>query len=105
MAAEILALLNRGHAPIDTPVNVEEIFYMPTARRVDLTNLQEAVDDALVRGKVLKDDNVNIVAGHEGSRVLIDRRNPKIIIRITPAEEWQIFREARHENTGPIQAK
>ena len=94
-AAEILAILNRGHAPITEPVNVEEIFYVATARRVDLTNLQEAADDALVRGGVLADDNTKILAGHEGSRVLIDRRNPRILIRITPAEPWQIFREVK----------
>lgn len=91
--AEVLALLNRGKEPITEPVNVQEIFYMPTARKVDLLNLQEACDDALVRAGVLKDDNTKIVAGHEGSHVLIDRSGPRIMIRITPAEPWQIFRE------------
>lgn len=33
---------------IDQPVNVSAKFYMPTKRRVDLTNLNEALHDILV---------------------------------------------------------
>ena len=94
-AAQILALMNRGELPISEPVNVAEVFYMPTARRVDLLNLQEAIDDALVRAGVLSDDSVKIVAGHEGSTAKIDRNDPRIEITITPAQEWQIFEEVK----------
>lgn len=92
-AAEILALLNGYRKPINEPVNVKEEFYVETARRVDESNLIEAIDDALVRAGVIADDCTKIVAGHEGSHVKIDRKKPRIIITITPAEEWQIFRE------------
>lgn len=68
---------------IDYPVNIKCTFYMPTARRVDLTNLLEAVDDMLVKYDVLFDDNYNIVQSHDGSRVYIDRENPRTIIEIT----------------------
>ena len=95
--AEVLFLLNRGRTPIQEPVNVQEIFYMASARRVDLTNLMEAIDDALVRAGVLKDDCTKILAGHDGSHVLIDRKSPRIVIRITPAEDWQIFQEVKRE--------
>lgn len=34
---------------IDQPVNIAAKFYMPTKRRVDLTNLNEALHDILVK--------------------------------------------------------
>ena len=48
-----------------------------------MTNLQEAADDMLVHFKVLEDDNMTIVAGHDGSRVRYDKENPRIEITIT----------------------
>lgn len=68
---------------IAEPVNVKAVFYMRTKRRVDLTNLLEAVDDMLVKAGVLADDNRDIVAGHDGSRVYYDKDNPRIEIEIT----------------------
>lgn len=69
--------------PIDTPVNVKCLFYMPTARRVDLVNLLEAACDVLVTAGVLADDNSGIVVSHDGSRVLLDRDRPRTEIYIT----------------------
>lgn len=91
--AEYLAALNRWQPPITEPVNVKEVFYLPDGRRRDALNLQEAIDDALVKAGVIKDDCLSIVAGHEGSHAKIDHNSPRIEITITPAEEWQIFRE------------
>ena len=71
---------------IDYPVNVCCLFYMKTRRRVDLTNLLEAADDVLVKYHVLADDNSQIVAGHDGSRVLYDKASPRIEIEITKME-------------------
>ena len=71
---------------IDKPVNVRCLFYMKTRRRVDLTNLLEAADDVLVKYHVLADDNSQIVAGHDGSRVLYDKASPRIEIEITKME-------------------
>ena len=53
------------------------MFYMPTKRRVDLTNLLEAIDDVLGKYGVLKDDNSEIITSHDGSRVLYDKDNPR----------------------------
>jgi len=50
-------------------VNIKEVFYMPTRRRVDLTNLQEAIDDVLVKAEVIEDDCRDIIASHDGSKV------------------------------------
>ncbi len=68
---------------INKPVNVRCLFYMKTKRKVDLTNLLEAADDVLVKYHVLEDDNMTIVAGHDGSRVLYDKGYPRIEIEIT----------------------
>ena len=73
--------------PIDMPVNVKCLFYMPTARKVDLVNLLEAVCDALVTAGVLADDNSKIVVSHDGSRVLLDRDKPRTEIYITEVRD------------------
>lgn len=67
---------------IDYPVNVKALFYMKTRRRVDLTNLLEALDDVLVKGGMLIDDNCKIIVSHDGSRVLYDKNNPRIEVEI-----------------------
>lgn len=68
---------------IDTPVNVKCLYYMKTRRRVDLVNLLEATCDILVHYGVLADDNSNIVASHDGSRVEYDKENPRVEIEIS----------------------
>lgn len=76
-----------GLAPIDGPVNVKMVFYMPTRRRVDLVNLQEAALDVLVRGEVLQDDNSKIVVTMDGSQVSYDKNHPRTEITITEGGE------------------
>lgn len=68
---------------INKPVNVKCLFYMPTRRKCDLTNLLEAIDDILVKTGVLADDNYTIIASHDGSRVYYDKDNPRTEIVIT----------------------
>ena len=67
---------------IDYPVNIKCLFYMPTKRTCDLTNMLEAIDDVMVKAGLLKDDNYNIIAGHDGSRVLYDKENPRTEVTI-----------------------
>ena len=67
---------------IDYPVNVKAYFFMKTRRKVDLTNLLEALDDVLVKGGMLVDDNYQIIASHDGSRVFFDKDNPRIEVEI-----------------------
>ena len=74
--------------PIDEPVNVMCIYYMPTRRRVDLVNLQEATLDTLVAHGILEDDNCKIVVGMDGSRVKYDKQNPRTEIYIEEAEDY-----------------
>ena len=49
---------------------------------VDKTNLESAIMDILVDARILKDDNSNIVAATDGSRVLYDKANPRTEIFI-----------------------
>lgn len=62
---------------ITEPVNIRCSFFMRTHRKCDLTNLLEAIDDVLVHYGVIADDNYSIVAGHDGSRVYVDKQNPR----------------------------
>lgn len=68
--------------PIESPVEVTCLFYMPTRRKVDLTNLLEAIDDVLVKAGVLKDDHSGIIVSHDGSRVRYDKDNPRTVVFI-----------------------
>lgn len=67
---------------IEYPVDVKCLFYMGTKRKVDLTNLLEAIDDILVKAEILADDNSTIIVSHDGSRVLYDKENPRTEVYI-----------------------
>ena len=71
---------------IDQPVNVAAKFYIPTRRRVDLTNLNEALHDILVNYGILTDDNAKIIVSTDGSRVYWDKENPRTEVIITAVE-------------------
>lgn len=72
---------------IDYPVNVKCLFYMPTRRKCDLVNMQEAILDVMVKAGLLADDNFSIVQSMDGSRVLYDKENPRTEVYITEVEE------------------
>lgn len=72
---------------IDYPINIQAVFYVPTRRRVDLVNLQEALLDVLVKYGVLSDDNCKIVYSMDGSYVDYDKENPRTEVEITPIKE------------------
>ncbi len=74
--------LKRIPAPINYPVVVKCIFFRDSERKVDLTNLLEAIDDILVKYGILADDNFKIICSHDGSRVLVDKKNPRTEVSI-----------------------
>ena len=82
--ANALWYIPRGKK-IDFPVNVKCLFFMPTKRRVDLTNLLEAIDDVMVEAGLLADDSFTVIESHDGSRVLYDKQKPRTEVYITPA--------------------
>ena len=73
---------------IDYPVNIAATFYTESRRRVDLTNLLEALDDMLVQADVITDDNRDIVAAHDFSRVMYDKENPRIEVEINEMKDY-----------------
>ena len=75
----------KGQIPaehIDSPVNIKATYYMPTRRRVDITNLESALMDVLVKEGCLADDNCKIVVSTDGSRVMYDKLNPRTEVEI-----------------------
>ena len=84
--SQALWFIPKGGECIDYPVNVRCLFYMPTKRRCDLTNLLESIDDIMVRAGLLKDDSYHIIVGHDGSRVLFDKERPRTEVEITKME-------------------
>lgn len=76
--------------PINEPVNVKCVFYRETRIRCDLSNLLEAAMDILVEYGVLADDNFNIITGFDGSRVYIDKDNPRTEITIETVENQEV---------------
>lgn len=77
------SLTGRARPCLIGPVSVKCVFYMGTRRKIDLVNLLEAVDDILVAGEILSDDNSRVIVSHDGSRVLYDKENPRVEIEIT----------------------
>ena len=76
----------RPPRPIECSLNIKCLFYLPTRRRTDLTNLLEAVDDLLVHAGIIADDHYGIVTAHDGSRCYVDKEAPRTEIIITKME-------------------
>ncbi len=72
--------------PIDYPINLQCKFYVCDARKRDIANYLEAIQDVLVKYKVLEDDNYNIVSSLNGCSMEIDRVSPRCEITITKKE-------------------
>ena len=72
-----------GLTAIGYPINLKCTFYKEKDYKADLTGYLQAIQDALVKAKVLADDNHKIVASTDGSKVYLDRNNPRIEIEIT----------------------
>ena len=77
---------NMAKIEIDFAINVKVLYYVNRNARVDKTNLESAIMDALVKATVIKDDSAikpEIVVSTDGSRVYYDKENPRIEIEIT----------------------
>lgn len=84
-AMDELALQRRPEQPIDRPIILMCTFFVQTLRVVDLSALYEGIQDTLVKMEILKDDNAWILIGHDGSRVVLDRVNPRTEVSIIEA--------------------
>jgi len=79
--------LSRYPLYINQRVNVKAIYYMRTRGKVDLSNLHNALHDLLTDYGVVADDNSNIIAGTDGSRVRHDPTFPRTEIAISTMED------------------
>ena len=79
---EVEKWLPKMAEPISVPCEVKCLYFMPTRRKCDLTNLLESTDDVLVKHGVLLDDNYSIIESHDGSRVFYDKENPRTEVYI-----------------------
>lgn len=68
--------------PISYGVNLKCIFYFPDRRKRDTVNMLEAIQDILVKYKVLEDDNYTIVASLDGTRSIYEKGREETIIEI-----------------------
>lgn len=74
---------------ISYPVNIKAIFYTESRRKIDLTNLLEALDDMLVKAEIIEDDCRDIIVSHDGSRVFWNKENPHIEVEITKVKNYE----------------
>ncbi len=91
--------------PIACPVNVKCVFFMQTKRKVDKANLEAAIHDLLVDAGILADDNRDIIAATDGSRVYYDKANPRVEITITKLdgyEQWKDQAPKKTQATGQM---
>lgn len=66
--------LKKYEEHIDYPINLKCTFYVKDRIKRDLVNLLNAIQDVLVKYGVIEDDNYNIVAGVDGSRIIYEKR-------------------------------
>lgn len=76
--------------PISCPINLKCEFYKEKDYKADLMGYLQAIQDALVKADVLADDNHKIVVTTDGSRVYLDRENPRIEIEIDKLQKGDI---------------
>jgi Holliday junction resolvase RusA-like endonuclease len=69
--------------PIEEKINLKGLFYKEKDYKSDLAGYLQALQDALVKAGVIKDDNHKIIETTDGSRVFLDRDNPRIEVEIT----------------------
>ena len=79
--------LKEYKSSIDYSINLKIEFYVPDKRKRDIANYVEAIQDILVKYEILKDDNYNIVYSLDGTRMYVDKENPRVEIEITKLEE------------------
>lgn len=95
-------LTPRPAKPFDGKLRIVYRLYRETRHRVDDLNLYEALDDILVKEKILSDDNVNIIRSRDGSRVFYDKANPRAEIYIYAYTEEDNSELQENVHSGPL---
>jgi Holliday junction resolvase RusA-like endonuclease len=78
---------------INYPINLKAIYYIEARRIVDITNLNSALHDVLVKCGVIADDNCRIVVSTDGSRVRWDKDDPRTEIWIEQITDKDVLAE------------
>ena len=71
---------------ISFPINLQCDFYVCDARKRDIANYIEAIQDILVKYNIIEDDNYKIISSLDNCSMQIDRQNPRVEITITEKE-------------------
>ena len=79
--------LKKYQSNINYPINLKCTFYVKDKRKRDIVNLLNAIQDILVKYKVIADDNYNIVQSVDGSRIIYEKGREETIIEINKIEE------------------
>ena len=79
--------LKKYQTNISCPINLKCTFYVKDKRKRDIVNLLNAIQDILVKYKVIADDNYNIVQSLDGSRIIYEKGREETIIEINKIEE------------------
>ena len=78
---------------IDYPIILKCHFYNYDKRKRDISNFYEGIQDLLVKMNILEDDNYHIIIGHDGSRMYLDKENPRLEFWILKADEKEIYQK------------
>ena len=73
---------------IDYPINLKAWFFKDKNYKSDLVGYLQALQDTLVKAKILQDDNTKIVFSTDGSRIFHDKNYPRIEVEITKAKDY-----------------
>lgn len=68
--------------PCVVQVQAKALFYRPVDGPGDLDNYEKAAGDALQKAGIVENDR--LIRSWDGSRLLIDRKNPRIEIELSP---------------------
>lgn len=79
----LVQILKPMKKKFDIPINIKAVIYKPDLRKSDLVGYLQAISDLFTKAEVIADDNYTIVAGYDGSRIEIDKNNPRCEIEIT----------------------
>ena len=74
--------LSKYQYNIDYPINLKCTFIVPNRRKRDIVNLLNSIQDILVKYGVIADDNYNIVAGIDGTRIIYKKGCSETMIEI-----------------------
>lgn len=75
-------LMKYRNLNINYPINLKCLFYVPDRRKRDIVNLLNAIQDILVKYKVIADDNYNVIASLDGSRIIYRKDIEETVIQI-----------------------